>query len=180
MISWALDYFVGIFYPSFWPLRTSSNVSCKYDLFWFTISNPIKINIKLIYYVFERFHFSWESLPALKDKKVFSYFPFHQSFERLRKLLSNQLKKRVLLLNLHIHFHSFTSLPWKYIEIKVFMKSHSYSHTTAYLQSLYSSAASNDLFKKVLPYVKVHIFWEGHKVLRNLPLTFDHSTYNQK
>jgi hypothetical protein len=24
---------------------------------------------------------------------------------------------------------------------------------------------------------KVHIFWEGHKILRNLPLTFDCSTY---
>ena len=23
---------------------------------------------------------------------------------------------------------------------------------------------------------KVHIFWEGHKILRNLPLTFDYST----
>ena len=28
--------------------------------------------------------------------------------------------------------------------------------------------------------VKVHIFWEGHKILRNLPLTFDYSTYSQK
>ena len=27
---------------------------------------------------------------------------------------------------------------------------------------------------------KVNIFWEGHKILRNLPLTFDRSTYNQK
>ena len=27
---------------------------------------------------------------------------------------------------------------------------------------------------------KVHIFWEGHKTLRNLPLTFDYSTYHQK
>ena len=27
---------------------------------------------------------------------------------------------------------------------------------------------------------KVHIFWEGHKILRNLPLTFDCSTYSQK
>ena len=27
---------------------------------------------------------------------------------------------------------------------------------------------------------KVHIFWEGHKILRNLPLTFDHSTYSQE
>ena len=26
---------------------------------------------------------------------------------------------------------------------------------------------------------KVHIFWEGHKILRNLPLTFDYSTYSQ-
>ena len=25
--------------------------------------------------------------------------------------------------------------------------------------------------------VKVHIFWEGHKILRNLHLTFDYSTY---
>ena len=23
---------------------------------------------------------------------------------------------------------------------------------------------------------KVHIFWESHKILQNLPLTFDHST----
>jgi hypothetical protein len=29
-------------------------------------------------------------------------------------------------------------------------------------------------------HVKVHIFWEGHKILRNLPLTFDYSTYSQK
>ena len=28
--------------------------------------------------------------------------------------------------------------------------------------------------------VKVHIFWEVHKILRNLPLTFDYSTYSQK
>ena len=27
---------------------------------------------------------------------------------------------------------------------------------------------------------KVHIFWEGHKILRNLPLTIDYSTYSQK
>ena len=27
---------------------------------------------------------------------------------------------------------------------------------------------------------KVHIFWEGHKIFRNLPLTFDYSTYSQK
>ena len=27
---------------------------------------------------------------------------------------------------------------------------------------------------------KVHIFWEGHKILRNLPLTFNCSTYSQK
>ena len=27
---------------------------------------------------------------------------------------------------------------------------------------------------------KVHIFWEGHKILRNIPLTFDRSTYSQK
>ena len=27
---------------------------------------------------------------------------------------------------------------------------------------------------------KVQIFWEGHKILRNLPLTFDYSTYSQK
>ena len=28
--------------------------------------------------------------------------------------------------------------------------------------------------------VKVHIFWEEHNILRNLPLTFDYSTYSQK
>ena len=27
---------------------------------------------------------------------------------------------------------------------------------------------------------KVHTIWEGHKILRNLPLTFDYSTYSQK
>ena len=27
---------------------------------------------------------------------------------------------------------------------------------------------------------KVHTFWEGHKVLRNLHLTFDYSTHSQK
>ena len=27
--------------------------------------------------------------------------------------------------------------------------------------------------------IKVHIFWEGHKILRNLPLTFDYTTYSQ-
>ena len=27
---------------------------------------------------------------------------------------------------------------------------------------------------------KVHIFWEGHKILRNLHLTYDNSTYSQK
>ena len=29
-------------------------------------------------------------------------------------------------------------------------------------------------------YLKVHIFWEGHKILRNLHLTFDYSTDSQK
>ena len=28
--------------------------------------------------------------------------------------------------------------------------------------------------------IKVHIFWEGHKILQNLPLTFDYSTYRRK
>ena len=28
--------------------------------------------------------------------------------------------------------------------------------------------------------VKVHILWEGHKILQNLHLTFDHSTYSQR
>ena len=28
--------------------------------------------------------------------------------------------------------------------------------------------------------IKVHIFWEGHKILRNLPLTFDYSTHTVK
>ena len=27
---------------------------------------------------------------------------------------------------------------------------------------------------------KVHIFWDGHKILRNLHLNFDYSTYSQK
>ena len=27
---------------------------------------------------------------------------------------------------------------------------------------------------------KVHIFWEGHKIFRNLHFTFDYSTYSQK
>ena len=27
---------------------------------------------------------------------------------------------------------------------------------------------------------KVHIFWEGYKILRNLPLTFECSTHSQK
>ena len=34
--------------------------------------------------------------------------------------------------------------------------------------------------KKTKDPVKVHIFWEGHKILRNLNLTFDYGTYNQK
>ena len=29
-------------------------------------------------------------------------------------------------------------------------------------------------------FYKVHIFWEGHKILQNLHLTFDYSTYSQK
>ena len=29
-------------------------------------------------------------------------------------------------------------------------------------------------------FIKVHTFWEGHKILRNLPLTYDYSTYSQK
>ena len=33
---------------------------------------------------------------------------------------------------------------------------------------------------KTFPDFKVHIFWEGHKILQNLPLTFDYSTYSQK
>ena len=31
-----------------------------------------------------------------------------------------------------------------------------------------------------IEFSKVHIFWEGHKILWNLPLTFDYSTYSQK
>ena len=36
-------------------------------------------------------------------------------------------------------------------------------------------------WKKLAFFVKckVHIFWEGHKILQNLPLTFDCSTYLQ-
>ena len=30
--------------------------------------------------------------------------------------------------------------------------------------------------KKSFYFVKVHIFWEGHKILQNLYLTFDYST----
>ena len=40
------------------------------------------------------------------------------------------------------------------------------------------------LIKKLSPYSKaitgdhkVHIFWEGHKILKNLHLTFDYRTY---
>ena len=40
-------------------------------------------------------------------------------------------------------------------------------------------AYSNSAILVVCP-IKVHIFWEGHKILRNLPLTFDYSTYSQK
>ena len=29
-------------------------------------------------------------------------------------------------------------------------------------------------------FIKVHIFREGQKILRNLPLTFDYSSYSQK
>ena len=36
------------------------------------------------------------------------------------------------------------------------------------------------LEKNYIANVKVHIFWEGHKILRNLHLTFDYSTYSQK
>ena len=32
----------------------------------------------------------------------------------------------------------------------------------------------------ILKSSKVHIFWEDHNILRNLPLTFDYSTYSQK
>ena len=32
----------------------------------------------------------------------------------------------------------------------------------------------------ILKVNKVHIFWEGHKISRNLPLTFDYSTYSQR
>ena len=35
------------------------------------------------------------------------------------------------------------------------------------------------VFTKTIP-SKVHIFWEGHKILRNVPLTFEYSTYGQK
>ena len=34
--------------------------------------------------------------------------------------------------------------------------------------------------KVITKYIKVHIFWEGHKILQNLHLTFDYSTYSQK
>ena len=33
---------------------------------------------------------------------------------------------------------------------------------------------------KLFQVSKVHIFWEGHKILRNLPFNFDYSTYSQK
>ena len=35
-------------------------------------------------------------------------------------------------------------------------------------------------YKSNMVIIKVHIFWEGHEILRNLPLTFDCSTYSQK
>ena len=34
-------------------------------------------------------------------------------------------------------------------------------------------------FKKIVQKAKVHIFWEGHKILRNLHLKFDYSTHSQ-
>ena len=37
---------------------------------------------------------------------------------------------------------------------------------------------STFIFSKI--FSKVHIFWEGHKILRNLHLTFVYSTYRQK
>ena len=37
-----------------------------------------------------------------------------------------------------------------------------------------------DLSNAMYNWFKVHIFWEGHKSLRNLPLTFDYSTYSQR
>ena len=36
------------------------------------------------------------------------------------------------------------------------------------------------IFSDFLLVGKVHIFWEGHTILRNLHLTFDYSTYSQK
>ena len=36
-----------------------------------------------------------------------------------------------------------------------------------------------DFFKRNWS-IKVHIFWEGHKILRNLPLTFDNIYCSQK
>ena len=34
--------------------------------------------------------------------------------------------------------------------------------------------------KKPVRFIKVNIFWEGHKILRNLPLTFDCMYCSQK
>ena len=36
---------------------------------------------------------------------------------------------------------------------------------------------TSETYNTVLFTYKVHIFWEGHKILRNLHLTFDYSTY---
>ena len=37
----------------------------------------------------------------------------------------------------------------------------------------------NNYVEKLRPHFKVHVFWEGHKILRNLPITFDRMYYSQ-
>ena len=38
----------------------------------------------------------------------------------------------------------------------------------------------DNIYRVVEQICKVHIFWEGHKILRNLHLTFDYATHSQK
>ena len=111
----------------------------------------------------------------------------------IKELLYNWSKMDLFLLvlifkwNISILFLSqklqWGNLTWKMILPGVIQVASGYSLITLKSKTLLlrlgllQGNLSNGIDNKT---VKVHIFWEGHKILQNLHLTFDYSTYSQK
>ena len=63
----------------------------------------------------------------------------------------------------YVETNPFTKFPWNYIVGFLDFGRDYYDHPRSVV----------DFHNRACKIVKVHIFWEGHKILRNLPLTFD-------